>query len=303
MRNSVVVVGSINADLSVRVVRHPKPGETVSGAGGTILAGGKGANQACAAARLGANVTLIGAVGADAYAQPALAVLSTTPADLTAVAQETDVPTGLAIVTLDDAGENSIVVIPGANAKITDEFVHDHRNTIANAHVVVLQGEIPSSGIEETAVHVTQRLVINPAPVLLLSSELLAKADPIVVNEHEAVEILTLHGQPASNPHDYENVARELLALGVKSAIITLGGEGSIIAQENEIVRIPATKAHTVVDTTGAGDAFVGSLSYRLAEGDDLITAARYASRVGAFAVQKAGAQASYPDACSELPQ
>lgn len=303
MSNAVVVVGSINADLNIQVQRHPKPGETVKGSGGNVLAGGKGANQACVAARLGANVTLIGAVGTDPNADAALAVLKESGANLAHVARVAETPTGLAIVTLDQDGENSIVVIPGTNATVDAEYVSQHRDVIGAAQVVVLQGEIPSSGNEAAASYAQGRLVVNPAPVVQMSQQLLSKANPLVVNEHEAIEVLELHGHTVTDPTDYRELAAALLTIGPRSAIITLGGEGAIIAQTDHVIAIPATKAESVVDTTGAGDAFVGSLAFRLAQGDHLESAARYASRVGSYAVQRLGAQASYPQADSTLPQ
>lgn len=303
MSNAVVVVGSINADLNIQVHRHPKPGETVNGSGGTVLAGGKGANQACVAARLGADVTLIGAVGTDQYAHSALSVLKESGANLEHICHAPGTSTGLAVVTLDHDGENSIVVIPGANARVDAGFVSRHIDVIESAAVVVLQGEIPLSGNEAAASYVRGRLVVNPAPVIQMSGQLLSQANPLVVNEHEAIEVLELYGRTVTDPSDYRELAVALLAIGPQSAVITLGGEGAVIAYVDRVIAIPATKAENVVDTTGAGDAFVGSLAFKLAQGKDLETAARYASRVGSYAVQRFGAQASYPHSDSILPQ
>lgn len=292
----IVVVGSINADLVVRVPRHPAPGETLTGSGGTVLPGGKGANQALAAARLGGRVAMVAAVGADAHADAALSLLRESGADLTAV-RETQEPTGLAVVTVADDGENSIVIVPGANGTMDAAAVEDHAQLIASAAVVVLQGEIPRSGIEASALLARGRVILNPAPVLELDPRVLHRADPLVVNEHEASGILALL-DPAGAPGAREPRALigALLAAGVPSAVLTLGGRGALLASDEEVIEIPAVPV-AAADTTGAGDAFTGALALRLAQGAGMEEAARFAARVAAFAVQGEGAQPSYPRA------
>lgn len=302
MSPKVAVVGSINADLFLQVQQHPKPGETVAGTGGNVLAGGKGANQACAAALLGAQVQLVGAVGDDSNAQPALSVLTKSKVDLSAVARITDEPTGLAVVTLDRVAENSIVIVAGANGRVTGQYVQQHEAVISDADVVVLQGEIQQEANEMAAKLTSRRLIVNLAPVIAVSQELLAKCDPLIVNEHEAVQLLTEVGQEVADPNDFDALGEDLLGLGPKSVIITLGSAGSKVFTPQETVTVAATKV-SAVDTTGAGDAFVGAVAYRLANGDDLVSAAKFASRVGAYAVQGYGAQSSYPTATDVLPQ
>ncbi len=297
---AIVVVGSINADLVVRVARHPQPGETLHGAGGGISPGGKGANQALAAALLGGHVALVGAVGDDSHAAGALALLRTSGADLDAVRTVAG-PTGLAVVTVDARGENTIVVVPGANAAMTGPSLDRDAETIAAAEVVVLQGEIPRDGIERAARLCTGRLILNPAPVLDLDREVLLAADPLVVNEYEAGLVLAqlVDGPTSTADEDGpEAILRALLAEGTASVVLTLGAAGALvgtrIGTDIHLEHIPAV-AVEAVDTTGAGDAFTGALAVRLAAGDDLAEAGRFAARVSALAVQREGAQPSYP--------
>ncbi|HBY23139.1 MAG TPA: ribokinase, partial [Propionibacteriaceae bacterium] len=191
MGGSIVVVGSLNADLWVRLDRHPLPGETVRGETAITLPGGKGANQAVAAANLGARVAMVGAVGRDAHADVALSLLRASGVDLTHV-REVDGPTGLAIVSVDRAGENSIVVVGGANERVDAAFVESAAVAIAAAGIVVLQGEIPASGTAEAVELATGRIILNLAPVVPLPPEILRSANPLVVNEHEGALALGL---------------------------------------------------------------------------------------------------------------
>ncbi|WP_152352812.1 ribokinase [Brachybacterium subflavum] len=307
----IVVVGSINADLSTRVARHPQPGETLHGTGGEVRPGGKGANQAAAAALQGGAVAMVGAVGDDAMASDALSVLSSSGADLSAVRTE-EGPTGLAVVTVSDDGENTIVVVPGANASMNAARVRQSGDLIAGAGVVVLQGEIPRDGIEEAARRTRGRLILNPAPVLELDREVLLRADPLVVNEHEASLVLDLLEEHAGSSPAPEDLAHALHTAGINSLVITLGAEGALVGASGadgeprsdgarSLVRVPAVSVRAV-DTTGAGDAFVGSLAVRLAEGASLVDAARFATRVSAASVTREGAQTSYPREGEELP-
>lgn len=297
---TVVVVGSINADQVVTVARHPLPGETLIGTSIAILPGGKGANQAVAAAQLGATVVMVGAVGRDAHARAATAILRSAGVGLAAV-QEVHGPTGLAVITVDGEGENTIVVIPGANARVDGAFVAGAAAEIAGAAVVVLQGEIPAAGITAAARLATGRVVLNLAPVIDLDPGTIAAADPLIVNEHEAallLEQLTPGSPPPAT--DAEAVAR-LRDWGVTSVVLTRGALGALIADADGTDAV-ASPLVVAVDSSGAGDAFVGALSARLAAGDTLREAARLAVRVGAFAVQSRGTQPSYPHVGDLLP-
>ncbi|STC75114.1 ribokinase [Corynebacterium minutissimum] len=291
------VVGSINADLVVHTARHPKPGETLLGHGGEITAGGKGANQAVAAALLGAPVTFVGAVGSDAYAAPAMRYLEASGVNLEHVAR-TDEVTGLAVITVDGQGENTIIVVPGANALVDAPFVTTHSSPITESELVLLQGEIPAEGCAKAIALATGRVVVNLAPVVKVDPQALLRADPLLANEHEAGLILEQLGFNSEGTP--QELAQRLREAGFSSVVMTLGARGALVA-EDTLTEIASPQV-TPVDTTGAGDAFAGALCARLLKGDSLVEAARYAARVGAFAVTGAGAQASYPDRDTELP-
>ncbi|AKE42161.1 sugar kinase, ribokinase [Corynebacterium kutscheri] len=295
----ITVIGSINADLKAQVERHPHPGETLLGSGGYISAGGKGANQAVAASLLGAQVSLVGAVGNDAYVQPATKNLRAAGVDLSHVV-EVQQPTGLAIITVDNAGENSIIVIPGANSTMTDQAVAQHTEVIKNADIVLLQGEIPASGFAEAIKLSTHRVVVNLAPVIDVDRDALLQADPIIANEHEAGLILNQLGVhcPSEKPED---LCTALLSAGFHSVVLTLGAQGAAVADSQGFRFIP-TPVVTAVDTTGAGDAFTGAFVAKLDEGLTIDEAATFAARVGAFAATGEGAQDSYPQATDVLP-
>lgn len=305
---AVVVVGSINTDLTVHVDRHPTPGETLLGSGGTVTAGGKGANQAVAAARLGAPTALVGAVGDDGAAAAATALLRSSGVDLGSVA-EVGEPTGRAIVTVSSTGENTIVVVPGANAAVTPDLVDQHADVITAAGLCVLQGELPA----ETTTHAIRcaadagvRILLNLAPVPPLPADVIALADPLVVNEHEARHTLQLlGGNPPACEDDPVRTANELstalLEAGPRSVVVTLGAAGAVAASEGTLTHLPAPRV-SARDTTGAGDAFVGALAVGLIRGEPLGTAATRAVRVGAYSVQRAGAQRSFPTMEEVLP-
>ena len=296
----IVVVGSINADLTVRVRRHPHPGETLLGSGGGITPGGKGANQAVAAALQGGAVAMVGAVGADAYAEPATEYLRSSGVDMSGVAS-VDETTGLAVITVSDDGENSIVVVPGANATVTADFVEERAPLIESARVVLLQGEIPADGFAAAARLATGRVVVNLAPVIEVDRKSLLRADPIMANEHEAGLLLEQLGAGISSDIPEELVSA-LLDAGFPSVVLTIGARGALVGDASGLTKIPTPRI-TPVDTVGAGDAFAGAFVARLVAGDDLVTASRHAARVGAFAATGHGAQTSYPGMGDQLPE
>jgi ribokinase len=284
----LLVVGSANADLVISVDRRPAAGETVLGTDLVTHPGGKGANQAVAAARLGARTALLARVGDDAHGSLLSDSLRTAGVD-TATLLTGGAPTGVALITVDPSGDNSIVVSPGANGRLSPEDVRAAGGLLAAARVVSLQMEIPLPTVVAVVETTHARVVLNPSPPAPLPAEVLAACDPLVVNEHEARFLL---GEEAGEtPEDW---ASALLALGPRSVVVTLGAAGALVADPDGAVRIPSMRVRAV-DTTGAGDAFTGALAWRLGAGDDLETAARFAVRVGATAVTKAGAQESYP--------
>ena len=297
--SKLTVVGSINADLIVHAERHPHPGETLLGSGGEILAGGKGANQAVAAAQLGANVAFVGAVGSDPYAEPAMHYMHSSGIDLSAV-EQSDTTTGLAVITVSADGENTIVISPGANALVDAPFVTARQSTIADADVVLLQGEIPASGFKAAVDAAQGRVVVNLAPVIEVDRDALLQADPLMANEHEAGLILEQLG--LSSTGTPRELAHRLVSAGFKSVVLTLGAEGAYVATPESNTDIP-TPQITAVDTTGAGDAFAGAFCTKLLAGATLVDAATFAARVGAFAATSAGAQPSYPTTSSRLPE
>ncbi|OFU51784.1 ribokinase [Corynebacterium sp. HMSC11D10] len=294
----ICVVGSINADLTVNVDRHPTPGETLLGSGGGITAGGKGANQACAAARLGAPVALVGAVGTDSNAIPATALLREANVDLTHVEEVNEV-TGLAVIAVAANGENTVQVVPGANALVDADFVSRHAEPVEAAEVVLLQGEIPADGFARAVELARGRVVINLAPVVDVPREALLAADPLMANEHEAGLILDQLGYDSTGTP--EDLARRLKDAGFASVVLTLGAAGALVADDNALTHIPSPQVEAV-DTVGAGDSFAGAFCARIIEGDTIVEASSYACRVGAFSVTRPGAQPSYPTATDTLP-
>lgn len=299
---SVAVVGSANADLVVQVPRRPGGGETLLGGDLRLLAGGKGANQAAAAGRSAAgaiDVTFVGCVGSDANGGFLRDQLASAGVGVSGLAS-CDRPTGTAIIFLTPDGENSIVVSPGANEAFDVARANASAEVWQRATVVVLSLEIPL----ETACHVAltasaqgARVMLNAAPSVPLAAsrpEVLAVCDPLIVNEHEALDVLgAANDDPDAN--DFERLAARLLEAGARSVVVTIGSEGAVLADASGVSRVPAYLVHPV-DTTGAGDAFVGAAAAELAAGASLVNAARFATVVAAVSVQRLGAQASYPD-------
>ncbi|GHH35566.1 ribokinase [Lentzea cavernae] len=283
MTQTLLVLGSANADLVVEVGRRPAGGETVLGGDTVVLPGGKGANTAVAAARVGASVALVGAVGGDGYGSLLRESLESSGVD-TALVKTSSRPTGIAYITVTPDGENSIVVSPGANFDVSPSDVDGL--SFEGAQVLTCSLEVPLETVVRAigaASGAGVRTVLNLSPVAELPAETLRQLTVLVVNEHEAAQLAP----------DWS----DLLALGPDSAIVTLGARGAAVVQRSGVVEVPAVEVAEVVDTTGAGDAFAGALSARLAEGDDLVKAAKYAAKVAALSVTKAGAQPSYPTA------
>ncbi|MFF3498257.1 ribokinase [Streptomyces sp. NPDC003247] len=289
--HDLLVVGSANADLVIGVERRPGAGETVLGSDLAVHPGGKGANQAVAAARLGARTALLARVGDDAHGRLLLDSQRAAGVD-TAGVLVGGAPTGVALITVDPSGDNSIVVSPGANGRLTPEDVRAAAGLLHTSRVVSAQLEIPLETVVEVVRNLAPgtRFVLNPSPPRVLPAEVLAACDPLIVNEHEAKVILGGTGV-SGEPEDW---ARVLLAEGPRSVVVTLGAEGSLVASAEGVVRIPSVKVDAV-DTTGAGDSFTAALAWRLGAGASLAEAAAYAARVGAVAVTRRGAQESFP--------
>ncbi|WAU79547.1 ribokinase [Streptomyces sp. Qhu-G9] len=288
----LLVVGSANADLVIGVERRPGAGETVLGSDLALHPGGKGANQAVAAARLGARTALLARVGDDAHGRLLLDSQRAAGVDTSGVLVG-GAPTGVALITVDPSGDNSIVVSPGANGRLTPEDVRTAAPLLAASRVVSAQLEIPLETVGEVVQGLPPgtRFVLNPSPPRELPEKVLAACDPLIVNEHEARVVL---GADAGGTP--EQWAEALLALGPRSVVVTLGEEGALVADASGTARVPSVRV-AAVDTTGAGDSFTAALAWRLGAGESLAEAAAYAARVGAVAVTREGAQASFPTA------
>jgi ribokinase len=290
----IAVVGSLNMDLVVRAPHMPIPGETVIGSDFRTIPGGKGANQAVAAARLGAEVTMIGRVGDDDFGRAQLRNLGELGIDTTHVIVDPEVATGIALITLDASGQNSIVLAPGANMRLTKEDINAARGAIVQSDVLVLQLESPLE-VVAYAIDIAHaegvKVVLNPAPARPLPNETLARLDYLIPNESETA---LLTGIKVADINSAEEAAERLLEEGVGTVILTLGARGAFLASAEESVHVPGYNVE-VVDTTAAGDAFVGGLAVALAQGQNLAEAVRYANVAGALAVTRLGAQPSLP--------
>ncbi|MFC9928789.1 ribokinase [Streptomyces sp. NPDC127190] len=289
----LLVVGSANADLVIDVERRPGPGETVLGGDLAVHPGGKGANQAVAAARLGAGTALLARVGDDGHGRLLLDSLRSAGVDTVGVLVG-GAPTGVALITVDPSGDNSIVVSPGANSRLTPADVRAAGSLFHASRVVSAQLEIPLETVVEVVRNLSpdSRFVLNPSPPRAVPAEVLAACDPLIVNEHEARVILG-DAPAGEDPADW---ARLLLAKGPRSVVVTLGAEGALVCDGSGVTRVPSVTVDAV-DTTGAGDAFTAALAWKLGAGATLAGAAAYAARVGAAAVTRRGAQESYPTA------
>ncbi len=287
---SVVVVGSINEDVVLLVSRAPRPGETVTAERTTRRAGGKGANQAVAAARAGAAVRMIGRVGEDAAGERMLEDLrreGVDTAEVTALAGEA---TGTAYITVTADGENTIVVEPGANASLSPDDVAAHREALAGAAVMLAQLEVPVDAVAAAVREARDggvRPVVTLAPAQDVPAELLGGLDPLLVNEHEAGFLLGVD----DIADDVQGAGRRLLDLGPKSVVITLGARGAVLADPRGVQQLPALEVDEVLDTTGAGDAFAGVLASALARGASLPDAVQAGLAAGAESVGRVGAR------------
>ncbi len=290
MTARVVVLGSSNTDMVVGVPHIPSVGETVLGSDMLVAAGGKGANQAVAAARLGAHVTFLGAVGDDDLGSKAVRGLGGEHIDTEHVRVVEGVPSGVALITVDTQGRNAIAVAPGANSRLSPEDVRSAQALIEESAVMLVQLEIPIDAVHEglrVARAAGCRTVLNPAPVPAegLQAEILRLVDVLTPNEGEASALVGMQGEAS-------DLAQELLNRGVGAVVVTLGERGALVATPERQQTVPAHRVN-VLDTTAAGDAFNGGLAVALAEGRDLFEAASFASAVAALSVTKRGAQPS----------
>jgi ribokinase len=286
-RPSICVLGSANMDLVVTVDRAPESGETVVGHKFMQIPGGKGANQALAAARAGGSVRIIGAVGDDAFGQRIRVALEADGIDTTGL-RVVDEPTGTAHIVVDGDGENSIVVISGANGTVSS-LTDDHRAVIRTSDVLMLQLELPIEIVDAAARWGAEhgvKVVLTPAPVRPVAANLLEAVDLLVPNEHEAT-LLTGEDDPRS-------AAEAFLAQGPRAVAVTMGRRGCLYADSAQLLEVPAIEVATV-DTTAAGDTFVAALTVALAEGRAVSECLEWATAAAAISVQRPGASASMP--------
>lgn len=297
MSSRILVVGSLNADLVVHTERFPQPGETLSGSELAVVPGGKGANQAVVAGRLGADIAMIGAVGADSNGDLLLNSVRTAGVQTDAIARREGVATGTAVITVDAAGENTIIVSPGANGTVTTDLIAENAAAFDAAGILCLCLEVPRDVVlasAERARAADATVLLNLSPYGPVPEALLAHTDILLLNEHEAQDLLGLDVE-ADLVAGGAATRAALGAHGIRRSVITAGAAGAIVIDgDADVVRVRSPKVDAV-DTTGAGDAFMGALALRLAGGDDLATAAAFATTVGAFAATRSGAQASYP--------
>jgi ribokinase len=289
-------MGLFAADLTSRVPRLPHWHETLVGLGATLGPGGKASNQAIAAARLGADVSFIGKVGADPFGAMAKALYDAEGVDRSHLHESSTEATGTALILVDAAsGHNAIVVNPGAAATLTAAELDAAEPVIRRSQLFLTTLEAPVTLVQRAIAHARRagvRVVLNPAPAVPIERSLLAAADVVTPNE---VEASALAGFPVASVEDGRRAAQALRALGAATAIVTLGDQGAVVASAELTAHVPAFPAAKVVDTTGAGDAFNGGLAVALAEGQPMRTAVRFACAVASLSVQAAGAAKSMP--------
>jgi ribokinase len=293
-RNGVLVVGSANMDLVVTVDRFPQPGETLLGNHFQMFPGGKGANQAVCSARLGSPTRFLGRMGQDLFGDRLKSSMAEDGIDLKSLIRDPDHPTGVALITVDETGENEIVVASGCNMHLSSSDLDNRRDLFSAADIVLTQLEIPLESVGRAGELARQQgasFILNPAPAQPLPSEILDSVDYLTPNETE-LSILT--GMPVTDSNSAEKAARLLVSAGIPNIIVTLGKDGAMLVQEDRTKRFPSRQVE-VVDTTAAGDAFNGALAVAFAERKSIEDAIQFANLVASEAVTILGAQSSLP--------
>jgi len=292
---SIVVVGSTNTDMVIKASHLPQPGETILGGTFFMSAGGKGANQAVAAARLGGSVLFIAKTGYDIFGRQSIELFEKEGIDISGIQRDHYQPSGVALITVDDKGENCIVVAPGANAALTRGDIDEVKEKIENASLLLVQLETPIETVEYVASIAASKkikFVLNPAPAAKLSDELLRKVSIITPNQQES-EMLT--GIKVVDQASARRATELLHGKGIETVIITMGAMGAFVSHEDNSSMIRGHKVN-VVDTTAAGDVFNGALVVALSEERAMEDAVAFACKAAAISVTRLGAQASAPD-------
>jgi ribokinase len=290
----ILVVGSSNTDMVVQTKTLPRPGETVLGGAFLMNAGGKGANQAVATARLGGNVAFVCKVGNDIFGQQAVQLFQQEGIDTSFIFTDMENPSGVALITVDEQAENCIAVASGANANLTPEDISAVEKAIGDAAYILMQLEIPIETVEyvaEIAFRKNKKVILNPAPAQPLSKKLLSRLYAITPNETEA-EIIT--GIKITDIRTATEAAKAIATMGVQHVVITLGSKGALLYTDGQSIEVPAQKVEAI-DTTAAGDVFNGAFTLALSEGKDFTEAVHFACKAAAISVTRIGAQASAP--------
>ncbi|MCI6428868.1 MAG: ribokinase [Rikenellaceae bacterium] len=288
-KGNILVIGSSNTDMTIRASRLPAPGETILGGEFKMGRGGKGANQAVAAKRLGGNVTFVCKVGNDVFGNESVQAYTAEGMDISRILRS-EKPSGTALIMVDDSGENCISVAPGANGDISVEDIRSIADLIRSASYLILQLEIPVAAVVEAA-HIAHEagvcVILNPAPATKLPESIFADIDILTPNQTETAILTGISDDP-------DKAVARLAELGVGRIVMTRGSKGSAVYENGKCTLVDACKVNAI-DATAAGDTFCGALCVGLSEGLDLVEAARFATRASALTVQKMGAQESIP--------
>ena len=290
----ITIIGSSNTDLIMQVDKTPGPGETIIGKKFSVTPGGKGANQAVAAARSGGDVSFIGCIGKDVFGNLAIEKLDKDNIDTSSIYRESDAPSGMALVYVDADGENSISIAPGSNFELSPKNIDESLGTLSNTKIILTQLEIPIETVEHAAQLAQERgitFILDPAPAASLSDNLMGNVDIITPNETEAEK---LTGIALTNETNIRSACEKLHKQGVGTIIITLGSRGAFLSNSDYCLLIPTYKVDPI-DTTGAGDIFNGALARAMSEYEDIREAIKFANAAAAISVTKLGAQASAP--------
>lgn len=293
-RPKIVVIGSCNTDMVVKASRLPVPGETILGGTFYMNPGGKGANQAIAAARLGAEVTLISKIGYDLFGLQALEIYRSEKINTEYIFTDQKSPSGVALISVDSFGENSIIVAPGASRSLSTEDIDKARSKLEEADIILMQLEVPIETVEYAAAIARdcgKKVILNPAPVSVLSPSFLSSVYAILPNRIEA-EMLS--GIKVVDAGSARRAAEAIGKKGIENVVITLGKDGAYVKEHDEYTMIPAKDVETI-DTTGAGDVFCGAFSVYLSEKHSLAESVRFANAAAALAVTRIGAQSAIP--------
>jgi ribokinase len=291
----IVVIGSINTDMVVRSSQIPVPGQTLMGHSFLSTGGGKGANQAVAAARLGANVSLIAKIGADTFGEMAIENFRKEGINTEHIYTDSNAPSGVAFIVVDDKGENIIVVAPGANAKLNEKDIQVAEVVIKEADIILLQLEIPMTSVAEgimLAKRHARMIMLNPAPAVPIPEEILHSVNIITPNQTEA---LALTGIAVNDIITAQQACDVLHGKGIPTVIVTMGEQGAYVSSQKYKGLVTGFNAGAAVDTVAAGDTFCGGLAVAIAEGESLQDAVRFANAAAALSVTKTGAQVSIP--------